>query len=39
MNVGGIPFSQHPHGFFIVVAILSVVSAVLAYLGLGKRRE
>jgi zinc transporter len=39
MNVGGIPFSAHPHGFFIVVALLTVISIVLAYLGLGKRRD
>jgi zinc transporter len=39
MNVGGIPLSQHQHGFFIVVAILAVVSVALAYFALGNRRD
>ena len=39
MNVGGIPLAQHPYGFFLVVAPLLVLTAVLAYWGLGKRRH
>jgi zinc transporter len=39
MNVGGIPFSQHPHGFLLVVGLLTVVTGILAYIALGKRRD
>ena len=38
MNVGGIPLAQHPYGFFLVVAPLLVLTAFLAYWGLGRRR-
>lgn len=39
MNVGGIPLAEHRHGFFLVVGCLSVVTAVLAYFALGRRRD
>ena len=39
MNVGGVPFAQHPHGFLLVIALLSAVTGVLAYLALGRRRD
>jgi zinc transporter len=39
MNVGGIPLAQHPYGFFLVVAPLLVLTAFLAYWGLGRRRD
>ncbi|MGE5209359.1 MAG: transporter [Alphaproteobacteria bacterium] len=39
MNVGGIPLSQHPYGFFLVVAPLLILTAFLAYWGLGRRRD
>jgi zinc transporter len=38
MNVGGIPLAQHPYGFFLVVSPLLVLTAILAYWGLGRRR-
>jgi zinc transporter len=42
MNVGGIPLGQHRYGFFLVVAPLLVLTALLAYFaywGLGRRRH
>ncbi|MGA7275955.1 MAG: transporter [Candidatus Udaeobacter sp.] len=39
MNVGGIPLAQHPYGFFLVVSPLLVLTAFLAYWGLGRRRN
>ncbi len=39
MNVGGIPLAQHPYGFFLVVSPLLVLTALLAYLGLIRRRD
>jgi zinc transporter len=39
MNVGGIPLAQHKYGFFLVVGPLLVLTAVLAYWGLGRRRH
>jgi zinc transporter len=39
MNVGGMPLAAHRHGFLIVVAILLLVTIVLAYVALGRRRE
>jgi zinc transporter len=38
MNVGGIPLAQHRFGFFLVVGPLVVLTAFLAYWGLGRRR-
>jgi len=38
MNVGGIPLAQNPFGFFLVVSPLLVLTAFLAYWGLGRRR-
>jgi zinc transporter len=39
MNVGGIPLAQHPYGFLLVVGPLLVLTAVLAYWGLGRHRN
>jgi zinc transporter len=39
MNVGGIPFAQHPAGFFLIVCGLTLVTGVLAYFLLLRRRE
>jgi zinc transporter len=39
MNVGGMPLSQHPQGFVLVVGSLTVVTGVLAYLLLVRRGE
>jgi zinc transporter len=38
MNVGGIPLNQHPYGFFLVLSPLLILTALLAYWALGKRR-
>jgi zinc transporter len=39
MNVGGLPLSQHPEGFFRVVGALGLVTLVLAYFLLLRRRD
>lgn len=39
MNVGGIPLAEHRHGFFVVVGSLTLITGVLAYLALGRRRD
>ncbi len=39
MNVGGIPFQQHTHGFMIVVGALTLITCVLAYVLLLRRRD
>ncbi len=39
MNVGGVPLSQHGQGFAIVVVSLSVITGVLAYFLLIRRRD
>ncbi len=31
MNVGGLPLAQHPHGFWIVVALIGSITAVAAW--------
>jgi zinc transporter len=38
MNVGGIPLNQHRYGFFLVLSPLLVLTALLAYWALNKRR-
>jgi zinc transporter len=39
MNVGGIPLAQDRYGFFLVVLPLIALTALLAYWGLGRRRD
>jgi zinc transporter len=39
MNVGGIPFADHPLGFFAIVALLVALTGLLAYLALARGRE
>jgi zinc transporter len=39
MNVGGIPLAQHGNGFLLVVGALTVVTGVLAYFFLVRRRD
>jgi zinc transporter len=39
MNVGGIPFADHPGGFWVVVALVSVFTLVAGLWGLGKRPQ
>ena len=38
MNVGGIPLSQHPYGFFVVLSPLILLSGLLAYWAFVRRR-
>ena len=38
MNVGGIPLSQHPYGFFFVLSPLLLLTALLAYWAFVMRR-
>jgi zinc transporter len=39
MNVGGIPLAENGYGFFLIVGILLVFTALLAYLALGRLRD
>src|SRR5881227_3128024 len=39
MNVGGIPFAQHPYGFFFVLGPLLLLTVFLAYWGLVRFRN
>src|SRR4029450_8932614 len=39
MNVGGVPLPDPAHGFFMIAASLLAVTALLAYLALGRRRD
>jgi zinc transporter len=39
MNVGGVPLSQHQHGFLLVVSTSALITGVLAYAALGRRRD
>lgn len=39
MNVGGIPFADHRHGFFVIVTLLAIATAILAYIGMRNRGE
>jgi zinc transporter len=39
MNVGGIPLAQHPQGFIVIVSSLTVITGILAYIFLIRRRE
>ena len=39
MNVGGIPLQQYGHGFALVVGALTLVTVVLAYVLLIRRRD
>jgi zinc transporter len=39
MNVGGIPLSQQSHGFALVVSSLTLITGVLAYVLLIRRRD
>jgi len=38
MNVGGVPFSGHRHGFLVVVLALSAFTLFAGYLALGRKR-
>ncbi len=39
MNVGGVPLGQHPHGFWIVLGLIGVFSAVVAWVLLRLQRQ
>jgi zinc transporter len=39
MNVGGVPLSQHPHGFWIVVAIVATFTVIAGWIAFRRRRE
>ena len=39
MNVGGIPLAQHPHGFFIVAALVAGFTALAGWFVLRRRPE
>jgi zinc transporter len=39
MNVGGIPFAQHSQGFLLVVSVLSLVTGILAYFLIVRRKD
>jgi zinc transporter len=39
MNVGGLPLAQHPQGFLLVVSVLSMVTGLLAYFLIIRRRD
>jgi zinc transporter len=39
MNVGGLPLAQHPQGFLRVVGALALLTGLLAYLLLLRRRD
>jgi len=39
MNVGGIPFQQHPQGFMLILGSLAGVTGVLAYILFSRRRD
>jgi zinc transporter len=39
MNVGGIPFAENGYGFFLIIGILLLLTAILAYLALGRLRQ
>jgi zinc transporter len=39
MNVGGIPLSDHPFGFWIVVAVIAMITAVAGWFAFRKRGD
>lgn len=39
MNVGGIPFNEHPYGFWIVVAIIVTFTCIAAWVAFHKPRD
>jgi zinc transporter len=39
MNVGGIPLNDHPHGFWIVVAIIATFTAIAAWFAFKAPRD
>ena len=39
MNVGGIPLADHPHGFWVVVALIVSISAIAGWIALRRPRD
>jgi zinc transporter len=39
MNVGGIPLAEHPHGFWIVLAVIACITALAARFAFKAPRE
>ncbi len=39
MNVGGIPFAQHSQGFLLVISVLAVITGLLAYFLILRRKD
>ena len=39
MNVGGIPLADHPHGFWVVVALIISITAIAGWIALRRPRE
>jgi zinc transporter len=39
MNVGGIPLAEHGYGFFLILGFLLALTALLAYLVLGRKHD
>jgi zinc transporter len=39
MNVGGIPLADHPHGFWMVVALIVTITAVAGWFALRRQRD
>lgn len=39
MNVGGVPFAQHPHGFWMVVAIIVTFGVLALWIAFRRKRD
>ncbi|OYQ42964.1 magnesium transporter CorA [Rhodoferax sp. TH121] len=39
MNVGGIPLADHPHGFWVVVALIVSITAIAGWIALRRPRD
>lgn len=39
MNVGGVPFAQHPHGFWIMVGIILTFGVVALWIAFRRKRD
>jgi len=39
MNVGGVPLADHPHGFWVVAAIVASFTAIAGWFAFFKRRD
>ena len=37
MNVGGIPFGDHPAGFWVIVTLVATFTAAAAFVGWRRR--